>query len=546
MSVPMEADNSLGFADYFAAVKRRRKLMALVALPVIVIAGIIALALPDIFIAPAEFQFEQSALAEIEGARNNRDEYEDEFVTKLTELVTTGQNLKRMKDELKLDTDSEDIRSNIDVEMVTQRILDPQSGRQKDVNAGFSVSYRSPTAEEAQKVSHWLAASFVSANRQNRHDRIEHTVTFLESEAERYRVQIAALQSKVATFKSHHIGELPESAQATMAFRDRADQEINDVQLQIRTLEQNRIFMESQLQQAQVAPDNDTIRELEDEYRRKSVNYDPSHPDLLALRKQIDAARRMGSTRGDTSLAAQLETQKAILTQTRQRYSEDHPDVRRIERQIATLESRIAAGEKSDSSTAAPMDPIVVQLKTQLRSTDNQLASLQIRLAELRGKSAQLTGQIGSSPQVEKEYQTLMRDLGLATDKYDQMLKQRMDAEFSAAATLAGSGDEFRLSRQPGLPNAAAKPSRIAIAIIGGILGFVLAVLAGLGAEAFDQTVRGSRDVLSTLGLSPLAVIPDIKNSISGARRYRQLRSLAVSVIVGIPALWFLIHFLVR
>ena len=48
------------------------------------------------------------------------------------------------------------------------------------------------------------------------------------------------------------------------------------------------------------------------------------------------------------------------------------------------------------------------------------------------------------------------------------------------------------------------------------------------------------------LGLSPLAVIPDIQNSISGARRYRQLRTLAVSVALGVPTLWFLIRFLVR
>lgn len=545
MNAPLEAEAAPGFSDFFAAIRRRRKLMAMIALPVVLLAGILALALPDVFISPAEFQFEQSALSEIEGARANRDEYEDEFVSKLTERVLTGENLKKMRDELKLEDDLSDIRSNIDVEMVTQKILDPQSGRQKDVNSGFTVDYRSSTANEAQAASQWLASSFVTVNRQARHDRIEHTVKFLDAEADRYRQQIAQLQSKLANFKSRHIGELPESAQANMVQRDRIDQEINDVQAQIRALDQNRIFQESQLQQAQVAPDADTLRDLEDEYRRKSVNYDPSHPDMLALRKQIEAARRMGSTRGDTSLAAQLETQKAILTQTRQRYSEDHPDVRRIERQIATLEARIAAGEKSDGPPVVATDPVVVQLKTQLRSTENQIASLQVRLSELRNKSAQIIGQIGSSPQVEKEYQTLMRDLGLANEKYDQMLKQRMDAEFSAAATLAGSGDEFRFSRKPGVPMKPAKPNRIAIVIIGVIFAGILAVLAGIASEAFDPTVRSSRDVQTVLGLSPLAIIPEIQNSVATARRYKQLRAFAASVIVGIPAVWLAVHFLV-
>ena len=163
----------------------------------------------------------------------------------------------------------------------------------------------------------------------------------------------------------------------------------------------------------------------------------------------------------------------------------------------------------------------------------------------MRNKSAQIIGQIGSSPQVEKEYQTLMRDLGLANEKYDQMLKQRMDAEFSAAATLAGSGDEFRFSRKPGVPMKPAKPNRIAIVIIGVILAGILAVLAGIASEAFDPTVRSSRDVQTVLGLSPLAIIPEIQNSVATARRYKQLRAFAASVIVGIPAVWLAVHFLV-
>ncbi|MBS0399047.1 MAG: hypothetical protein JSR95_10260, partial [Proteobacteria bacterium] len=111
----MESESTPGFSDYLAAVRRRRKLMALVALPVIVTAAVLSVALPRVFTSPAEFTFEQSALAEIEGARANRDEYEDEFVSKLTERVTSGENLKAMKEQLKLEDDLEDIRANVDV-----------------------------------------------------------------------------------------------------------------------------------------------------------------------------------------------------------------------------------------------------------------------------------------------------------------------------------------------------------------------------------------------------------------------------------------------
>jgi polysaccharide biosynthesis transport protein len=538
----MEPERVPSASEYIAALMRRRRLMMMVALPIIVIALLLAVALPNIYLAPAEFQFEASALAQMENARANQEEYEDEFVSKLGEAVMTTENLSLLRKELKLPDATSDIRDNVNVEMVTQRILDPNSGRQKDVNSGFTVAYGAATAAEALRVSQWLANSFIQVSRENRRARAAHTAGFLASEAERYRVQITDLESKLADFKSKHVSELPDSARDNMEQRDRVEQEMDNVQQQVRTLEQNRIFLESQLQQAMVAPDTDAIRDMEAEYRQKLTHYDESHPDMIALRKQIEAARRMGNNRGDDSLAAQLATQKQILEQTRQRYSEDHPDVKRLERTIADLQARIAAGEKTDAGAAVPMDPVTVQLRTQLRGTENQLASLQIRLAELRGKEAAVASQIGSSPQVEKDYAALTRDLGLARDKYDQLNKQRMDADFTAAASMAGSGDEFRMSRAPSLPIKAAKPARLAIGIIGFILGVILALTAALGAEVLDQSVRGSRDVYSLLGVTPLAVVPEIRNSVFRRRRASHWKVLAASLVIGVPTLWFVIH----
>ena len=80
-------------------------------------------------------------------------------------------------------------------------------------------------------------------------------------------------------------------------------------------------------------------------------------------------------------LAAQLQAQKQILAQARQRYSEHHPDVKRIERQIKSLETRMAAGETSAGNPVG--SPAVVQLKTQINALDNQMAGLERRRADL-------------------------------------------------------------------------------------------------------------------------------------------------------------------
>ncbi len=101
----------------------------------------------------------------------------------------------------------------------------------------------------------------------------------------------------------------------------------------------------------------------------------------------------MARARG-LSLKAQLQTQRSILAEARQRYSEDHPDVQRIQRNIESLQARIASGETADVSTAAVDSPMAMQLQTQLNATDTQLAALQARAMELRTKLTGLEGRI--------------------------------------------------------------------------------------------------------------------------------------------------------
>jgi uncharacterized protein involved in exopolysaccharide biosynthesis len=300
------------------------------------------------------------------------------------------------------------------------------------------------------------------------------------------------------------------------------------------------------LQQIQANPDSETIRQLEDEYARKRVTYDENHPDMVALRHQIEMLKRGGlGVEQGSSLQSQLETQRRILVETRQRYSDDHPDVRRIERTISTLEARIAAGEKADQPIA-PTNPIVVQLRTQMSGNANQLASLEGRKAELREKLAHLQGLLVASPQVEKDYEVLTRDVTLAREKYDELLKRKMDAEFGAAASLAGRGDEFHLVQAPVLPSSPSKPSRPGILVIGAIIAVMLSMAAAFVANALDPNVRGRGDLADLLGVSPLAVVPEIQNSVSRRIRFRQITTMAVCLLVSVPIMYLIVRLVVQ
>ncbi len=342
------------------------------------------------------------------------------------------------------------------------------------INTGFSVSYDHRVPEKAQKVASALARIFVEQSRTERLAAAKGKIDFFKKEGERTRNEIAEFESQLADFKERNFDQLPETAQANITIRSRVESELDGVDREIRSLQQNRVFVAQQLRQAQAGPSVNNLSALESEYASKSAIYAESHPDLVSLRRQIESLRAAGPATGGNTLQAQLDSQRAALAEARQRYSEDHPDIRRMARNIEAMEARVASGESLTSNLAGE-SLAAVQLQTQVNALDTQLGGLQGRSGQLRARLEQFESRLGSTPEVEREYQAITRGLGTARAQFDQMVEQRMTAEVDAAAISGGAADRFMLTGQPGMPWEPASPKRIAIIII----GLILATIAG-------------------------------------------------------------------
>jgi polysaccharide biosynthesis transport protein len=543
----METPSGPGLHDYIAALKRRRNLVLGIALPVIALATMLAIGLPDIYQSSGFIQIEDEQGSEGTESSSNEPAYADEYVASLGTTVLSTTNLRKLLDTHQLyadqdsdrDTAIERLKDDIRVDIVTTPILDPRTGRERDIVSAFTVGFDHRNPQRAFEGAKWVVDSYLAANRLDRQHQAETAAKFYAKEAERVRQDVANLESKLADFKRTNAGALPELTEVNMGSIERTERDLRDVEMQMQALRRERVLLVSQLQQARAAgPEATNVRALEDEYARKSVQYDAGHPDLIALRKQIEISKRGGSATG-MSLRQQIANERAILSEARQRYSEDHPDVKRIARNIKGLEARVAAGETADRSVAAD-SAVATQLQAQLNATDTQIAGFQTRSIELRTRLGQLEDRLSMTPQVEREYQTVTRDLASARAKYDELVKRRMDAEVSEAAIQGGRADKFRIVQAPSVPSSAAKPRRLAILAIGLVLGFVLGLSVAVAAEAMDQTVRGSRDVRDILNVSPLVAVPLISNSIAVDLRKKRLLRLSTCALAGVVALYLI------
>jgi uncharacterized protein involved in exopolysaccharide biosynthesis len=539
----MEAQASPEFSDYVHAIARRKALLFGVAIPVAVLAILLSLTLPDIYTSSGFVEIDEpSAMQSLSAqAGNGESDYADQYVQNLKGIVLTDNTLRKLNQEHDLYPDIEAdramlarLRHDINVSIVTTPILDPRTGRERDVVDAFTVSYDNRVPEKAQKGAQWLVSAFLAEHRRQRQGRASNAAEFYAKEAERIRGDVAKLEGKIAEFKRANYGQLPELTEVNMSMMDRTEAQIAQNDMQARSLRQERVFLAAQLEQQRAqGTDATSLRQLEDQYARMRATYDESHPDMIALRRQIDALKYGTSAAAGSSLRSQLNAKRATLAEARQRYGAEYPDVKKLQRDIASLEARIKSGEKGDVNLADGT-PVGMQLRTQLNAIDSQLASITAQNASLRAKLSGLEKNVTETPQVEREYANMTRDLTVAREKYEQLLNRQMDAEVSEAAIVGGRADEFRLVQSPMLPGMPSKPKRLAILLIGLVAAVVLALTATVAAEALDPKVRGARDVRELLSISPLVAIPTIRNSRSRRRSAWRFAAATASAVVGV------------
>jgi len=538
------------FSDYVNSLRRRRRLMLSIWMPLVLVTMLYAVALPSQYSSTATFQLKTDLNDQAKG-----DNYADRYISGLAGTVLGSPALRAalpslvpypgQKDDL--GATSRKLQRDVAVEMLTQKILDPLSGLERKINTGFTVTYTNRDPETAKRVADWLANAFQVVGRQAAAAEVLNESQFYAAEAERQGAKITQAEARLAQFKQENFDRLPDTVQANLNVNSLTEQDLEGVERELRAQEQNRTFILQQLQQARAAGANtDTLRSLEADYQKKLAVYDPNHPDMIALRHQIDAMRNGDLAAGvGSDLEAQLVAQRATLAEMRQRYSEEHPDVKRVERTIQELQARIGSGEK-DQSDYASRTPAVVQLQTQLNGVETQIGALERQREELRDKQAKLRSRLQSTPEVERTYETLNRDVVTARQLYEQLNGKRADADIRVAAIRIGTADRFSLIGPPVVPLAPTKPHRAGIALMALIGATFLALLAALAATALDSSVRGIHDVAMILDMTPIAVVPLIRNAEYIRRRRQRLTALAATTVIAVPLLYFLIRFAVR
>ena len=146
---------------------------------------------------------------------------------------------------------------------------------------------------------------------------------------------------------------------------------------------------------------------------------------------------------------------------------------------------------------------------------------------------------------MEEEYGALVASRNNTQTKVNDLSRKLMDSRVAHGMEKEQKGERFTLIDPPRLPEKPFKPNRLAIVLIGLVLG----IGAGVGLTALrefsDDAVRGAEALEAATGVAVLSGVPVIVTAEDAARNRRRHWLWAAAVVLAAALAVAGVHYLV-
>ena len=560
-------ESGKSLSDWLSIIKRRRWAMLVTMGMLSIITILIAFLFPATYRSSATILIEQQEIPQ-DFVRSTITTFADQRLQVIQQRVMTYTNLFQIIDKFNLYPEMlekeprevvlEEIRDAIALDIISADVIDPRSGRPTQATIAFNLSFDNRSPDRSHKVANELMSLFLDENIKQRTKKAKEATVFLEEEANKLEEQIATLEENLAEFKKGNVEKLPELVSMNITLMDRTDQEIKQVDQQLRTLKERKIYLESELAQMNPAEalysdqgdrllgTNDRLKVLRIQLAQISGVYSEDHPDISRLKREIQAleAEQGNSSDGSKDIRTQLQLLKQQLQEAELKYSSDHPDVKSLRRSIRSMEQSLASSTYNSAypTRAEISNPAYSQLLAQLDAANAEINSLRISRSSLQTKIGNLEQRLLDSPEVERKYRGLAREYDTARAKYIDVKAKLSEAKIGESLEMGKQSEKFTVIEPPLFPQQPVSPNRPAILLLGILLSAAVAFGVALFREMLDDAVYDRSTVLALTGLMPIAVLPSMYtvDELAKTRSYKIIIVMLGLIAIGI-LLW-LVH----
>jgi len=383
----------------------------------------------------------------------------------------------------------ESLRSKIKVDI-------RQRDRRSSVQA-FEISFEWHDPRVAADVTNAVASQFIEENLKVREAMAMGTTSFLTDEARKIKEELENREKAVEVFKKKHMGALPDQLQANINFLGQFKEQLANVEMSARNEEERAMFLQRQI---------DLLRSVGSGNNEIGPSSEPaSGPERLVY------------------LQGQLE-------QLRSKYTEKHPDVMALKREMGSLEEdlRTQQDRKNDVDRAAGDQaegtrPLLLgglnndlvrqeeELKMELERANRNTGIYKAEAKKIKKQISSYQGRVERTPEIELELTKLTRDYATIRERYESLLNKKINAQLSEQLERRQKGEQFKVIDSAIIPEKPIRPDVrkvMLIALIAGLgFGFGLAYLR----ETIDGRFYSIEDLEGFLETRVLVSIPLVK-----------------------------------
>ncbi|PYU06519.1 MAG: lipopolysaccharide biosynthesis protein [Acidobacteria bacterium] len=358
--------------------------------------------------------------------------------------------------------------------------LSPMAGTRSAELPGFNVDVTMREAWLAQQICTEITSMFMAQNLRLHQQHAEETTQFLAKQLEDAKAKLNDQDAKLAAFQSRYMGELPEDEKTNLTLLTGMTPQLEAATQSLNQAQQEKAFAESLLSQQLAAwkssPDGENPQTLEQQ--------------LSNLQKQLSSLKG--------------------------HYTEKHPDIVSLKKDIAELKLKIAQDASTQDqeqlnkrNEKAPVmeSPQIQQLRAQLHQTEVTIRQKRHEQEQLQRQIKVYQDRLQLSPAVQQEFKSLTRDYQTALDFYNELLKKRNESQMATDLERHQQGEQFRVLDPPSLPERPSFPNPPLFGLGGLGVGLAFGVAMAHFLELHDKSLRTRRDVETYLGVPTLAVI---------------------------------------
>lgn len=489
---------SLG--DYTQLIRRRWKYPAAIISGSILIAILIAYVLPVTYRASGTIMLEPQSLptamvpttvvtdADIrEHASEQLELVRRKVMVKenLIELVKSFDPYPQLKD-LDLEAKAALLAADTQIERV-----DPITFQPLDKSTAFSIHYNNSSPKLAAEGANKLVDLFMTYNQRTRAEQAREAVKFLTGQAKALESSMVDMEHELAQFRAKYGDALPDAEARNLAGVDRSQRDLDALQSEIRVEEQKE--------------------------QMQAIALKDISPSLTAA--VSDWRVELAKLRNDLAVA-------------QQKYTPEHPDVKRLQRAIQDL---MAQSANTPQAVATPDNPDYIRAQSELSATRRELGALRARAGRIQASMSGYQQNLTTTPTVEGRYVQLQRDYDNSSNMYRDVQQKIKAASLAESLETEARGERFALMRAPAVPGKPYSPNRLGIILLGLTLGVGIGIAAAVLVDVSDPTVRSASDLQDIMAETPFAAVPLIMNRVDLRRRRLVWSSVSAAyVAVGL------------